>query len=614
MMVGFKIEKILFLGDSNNSSISFSNPVHIVHGASNTGKSLLIEAIDYMLGTEELKQVLPESEKYNEVAMQVILNDEPFTVFRKWPSTTFEVYYGLIDSKNAASFFNNFKCGKATKKVSNISDFYLFSHKNTKISANLFGETGSLTIRLLSRVILSSEEKIISSDSPIIVGDTSENSKNKNVFKFLLTGNDDSTVKTIVRNTDFKSEKKGKVEELGEIVKLLKLDLEFKDESYESLTERAEKLDISIENLLQNIDSSQGRLSDVVAEKNKVSHELMSVSERINSISANLVNFETLKKLYTCDIDRLNSQEEAAFLLGIGHGRQCNFCGKTPDNICNDLRDLSLLADASKAEVNKIQVKYNELEIITNSLDQQLLLLKKRCDDLKLMLKSLDDEVERRAPDLRLEDNSLMTFREERLRIKVDLDLQSRINSINKRLQDAQSLSAPKNYKSEDFYPDSESIENFCHIYSDILNNIKFPGENKVEFDYKNFDVIIDGKPRKLNGKGVRAILHSIFKIALLKHCREKEIYHPGVVILDSPLVTYRDPLTSKYGELEKDEEDLAKTKVSYHFLNYLHQISHIGQFIIVDNIDIPNVLKDVIGIDTFYGKNASEDQRIGLL
>lgn len=78
--------------------------------------------------------------------------------------------------------------------------------------------------------------------------------------------------------------------------------------------------------------------------------------------------------------------------------------------------------------------------------------------------------------------------------------------------------------------------------------------------------------------------------------------------------MTYRDPLKSKHGDLEEDEEKLAETKISYHFLNYLHKISRFGQFIIIENIDIPESLRSVIGIDTFYGKNAGQDQRIGLL
>lgn len=613
MNIGFRIKKISFLGD-DCSNIVFDNPVHIVHGASNSGKSLLIEAIDYMFGAEKLKPVLPESQNYNEVAMQITLNGEEFTVFREWPSLTFEVYKGLTDTKKGAKFYRYFKYGAASNEVENISDFYLKGVRGTRVLSNLYGETSSLTIRLLSRVILSSEEKIIRSDSPIVVGDRTEDTTNKNVFKFLLTGVDDSEIKSIVRKNEFNSERKGQTEVLSEVINSLKSDLIFPEECGDSLYERDKKLDISIDGLLEQISSSQETLSEVVSDKKAVSGELMVLSERINVIQANLINFETLKKLYLSDIERLSSQEEAAFLLGVGHRGHCDFCGKISQRVCDELIGVKNLAQASLAEIEKIKSKNAELEETTHDLEQQLSILIIQSGILKERLRHLDEEAERRAPDLKTEDSSLATLRKEKASVRLDLGVHEKINSFNKRLQEIELAPVPKPYKSKDFYPEEESISDFCNTYSEILSEIHFPGKHKVEFDYKTFDVIIDGVPRHLNGKGVRAILHSVFKVALLMHCRSKGLYHPGIVILDSPLVTYRDPLNSKLGELSSDEKELAKTKISYHFLSFLHKIRDQGQFIIVENIDIPTSLKGSIGIDTFYGENATFGQRKGLL
>ncbi|WP_439148417.1 hypothetical protein [Vibrio sp.] len=149
MNIGLRIGKIIFLGDEHYSNITFDNSVHIVHGASNTGKSLLTEAIDYMFGAEQLKPVLPESGNYNEVAMQITLNGDEFTVFRKWPSLAFEVYHGLVETKKGAKFYSYFKHGTASNDVENISDFYLKGVRGTKVLSNLYGETSSLTIRLI---------------------------------------------------------------------------------------------------------------------------------------------------------------------------------------------------------------------------------------------------------------------------------------------------------------------------------------------------------------------------------------------------------------------------------------------------------------------------------
>lgn len=66
-----------------------------------------------------------------------------------------------------------------------------------------------------------------------------------------------------------------------------------------------------------------------------------------------------------------------------------------------------------------------------------------------------------------------------------------------------------------------------------------------------------------------------------------------------------------KFYYLEEDEE-LAKTKLSYKFLKYLYSIKDLEQFIIIENIDIPTGLNKEISIVTFHGIN-KDGNRIAL-
>src|SRR3546814_18501745 len=97
--------------------------------------------------------------------------------------------------------------------------------------------------------------------------------------------------------------------------------------------------------------------------------------------------------------------------------------------------------------------------------------------------------------------------------------------------------------------------QDFANEVSTVLRAWRFPGECQTFFDIEgDFDLIIDGKRRRNNGKGVRAITHAAFKVAILTFCRSRGLPHPGFLVLDTPLITYRDPIPSRAGALEADE------------------------------------------------------------
>src|SRR5205807_6209814 len=114
-----------------------------------------------------------------------------------------------------------------------------------------------------------------------------------------------------------------------------------------------------------------------------------------------------------------------------------------------------------------------------------------------------------------------------------------------------------------------------------------------VAFDESSYDIRIDGKNRKDNGKGVRAVTHAAFKVALLIFCRERNLPHPGFLILDTPLLTYRDPLSNR-GPLESGEEELRKSALKQYFFEHLATNGAHGQFVVIENIDLPPNLAEL--------------------
>ncbi|QTQ95605.1 hypothetical protein [Pseudomonas aeruginosa] len=145
-----------------------------------------------------------------------------------------------------------------------------------------------------------------------------------------------------------------------------------------------------------------------------------------------------------------------------------------------------------------------------------------------------------------------------------------------------------------------------------VLTAWHFPDAEKVQFDGKTNDITVAGKRRAANGKGVRAILHAAFNVAVLVYCIENGLPHPGFLVLDTPLLTYREPMTSRHGELAADEAVLKATSLAEHFYKHLHSLKSDVQFIVIENSDPPTAVRGMAKIETFTGLEGNG--RFGLL
>ncbi|MGN6308607.1 MAG: hypothetical protein ACTHNN_03515 [Xanthobacteraceae bacterium] len=92
--------------------------------------------------------------------------------------------------------------------------------------------------------------------------------------------------------------------------------------------------------------------------------------------------------------------------------------------------------------------------------------------------------------------------------------------------------------------------------------------------------MVINGKNRTSFGKGLRAITQAAFTVSLLQYCRQYETPHPGFIVLDSPLLSYREP--------EGDGDDLSGTDLNSHFYAFLANLPDDRQVLVIENTDPP--------------------------
>ncbi len=95
----------------------------------------------------------------------------------------------------------------------------------------------------------------------------------------------------------------------------------------------------------------------------------------------------------------------------------------------------------------------------------------------------------------------------------------------------------------------------------------------------------------------MRSMIHASFTLGFAEYCEERDLPHPGVTVLDSPLVTYRQPETAAASVDNKDE--YLSFDVAAAFYRYL-DIEAPAQTVVIENTTPPAQLSDTAVVHHF--------------
>ncbi|KJB97172.1 hypothetical protein N826_27970 [Skermanella aerolata KACC 11604] len=313
------------------------------------------------------------------------------------------------------------------------------------------------------------------------------------------------------------------------------------------------------------------------------------------------------------DITRLEAIEEGGFLMRRFEDKPCPTCGALPghQHKPHPLGAVEQQQVAAQAEIVKIKRDLTELELTLRNLRVELVGMQARSENFAAVAATHNREIDWLRP---MEASTRASYRKVLQRLE-DAD---RIIDISARRLDflarRQAIEAIKvgRQRAEGLSIgiDGPTGHRFAQTVQRVLEAWQYPGLEAVTWEQPLYDFAVNGTPRGHNGKGVKAIFHSAFVVAVLIYCRENKLPHPGFVVLDSPLVTYRKPILYKrYGELDADEAVVAQTGLDLKFYEHLASLSDLGQFFVVENNDPPAAISGRARIETFSGKNGSGRQ-----
>ncbi|MFE4724854.1 AAA family ATPase [Microbacterium sp. NPDC056736] len=526
-----------------DATVQFGPRLTLVRGPSDTGKSFIVDAIDFALGGSSLKEV-PEREGYDNVMLGIRTGaGESFTFVRSVSGGRIGVYEELLAERPTAPPDFTLASKHNPASEDNLSRFLLreVGLDDKRIRKNARNETDSLSFRNLAHLTVVDETQMQSELSPVLTGNYTTRTKEVSVFKLMLEGEDDSSLQPIVSTTERTRTRAAKAEVLESLIAALAGRLS-------DTADRAELLD-QLARLNKAMEEHSTALSAVVRRQTEAARAVseaesgqLALRKRYSEVTALRSRLELLEQQYASDLARLEMISEAGDLLGFFGTGVCPFCGSTlgaehPRSHSED-EDVS---GSILAEIEKTQSLRSDLQATLEDLDIERNAIRGEHSDAKSTLRALEQSLAAIDQELRPNKTTLNELAATKASVEKGLALYEQLDDLRLTLTEVMT-EAEKDVATAAGSIGYSLLDAFSAEMATLLEEWGFPDSSSVRYDRAEQDVIAGGQARAAHGKGVRAILHAAFTLALGQYCIKKDLPHPGFVIIDSPLVTYRPP------------------------------------------------------------------------
>lgn len=591
------LRQLCFTGpDKEPAILTFADGLNVIYGASDTGKSFILEAIDFMLGGQTELRDIPEREGYDRIALAIAPSEgAAFTLFRATAGGQFQMTEGVhlvppqgVEPKVVAS-------KHSAENPNNLSSILLdhIGLGNKRVRVNKRNETNNLSFRNLVPLSLVSEGNIQKQSSPIEGGQATNKTRELSVFKLLLTGVDDSAVVSSATDAAVTQSVNAKLDFLDELLESYRSRLGDEPTPIEELTDQVERLEQTLASNKAALDTTEAAYRALLERRNDLRRRVEGGTERRSEIDELLARFALLDAHYRSDLNRLEGIREAGTLVAALAPAECPLCGAATDHQrlgedCDG--NVDQVVTAATAESAKIEKLRTELAQTVAQLLGEAQSFDRLLPRLREQLAKAESDLQGQSPDLLQLRASYTELIEARATVRAELTLREQIADLLARRQalenDGNAEAAPTNGATD---LSSVTLDRFSQTVENLLKAWHFPEAERVHFDTSTRDLVIAGKRRGSRGKGMRAITHAAFTLGLMDYCRQNTKPHPGFAVLDSPLLAYRPPDADAH---EADDDELRGTDLHARFYDVLSTWTD-RQVIIIENTDPPPAIQD---------------------
>lgn len=606
-----QLRQIVLRGEGvPDASIKFLPGGNIVAGESDTGKSYLLRCLDYIFGADEMKKRIPVAEPYSKLYVQFENKvGGVLTLERHLSGGNLASHTCLIeDIQGAGKPLKPKRKGKSNARDITEVLFQFAGLSEAVLRKNDRGEVQRLTIRQYLPVLLVDEIAIIDERSPVLGKGGFDETPRKRMFAHMLTGKDDAGVIAAEKSEIAQARLTA---QLGLITGLLE-PLEHRIQQGPMADQDSiEKVELAIAELSASHFEITGERAKLQAERTEKTRTLNRAESQVVAADELLARYHLLEDRYNSDLQRLDFVTEGAHFFDGLQEITCPLCEQpmTTGHAHTTQDSVRTIYESARAEASKILGQRGDLALAIKSLESirsaRLSEVISSKDALALTDQRTMDVISPALQQTAVRLEVLVARRIELERLKADEDQAGTLRLMRDEIE---RMFDDKPGKSTWEALPSTALRLLCKEIEAVLTEWEWKGEGRVEFDQKEFDIIVDGQSRQSHGKGVRAVLHTAFTIGLLRFCKINDLPHPGVVVIDSPLTSYKKgkPGGAKDGPIDAGMESA--------FWRSLTAIDPGVQVIIVENKEPPADVANDLTYYWFAGDTGSSTDRKGFI
>jgi len=585
-MKRFYITSITVSGDGvKESKIEFNKGVNIIHGPSDTGKSYVMNCIDFMFASKGAPFSRSDTAGYDTVTMHLENEDGEKVIAKR----------KIVDGKNGdtgsskviiSTTLTNFP--DKEYKVSDYQELllYLFGISERKnIIANATYKQNKLTVREFFYLIFLDEERIFQKDSVFLYPKIGRSILDIMLLLFFINGKEYSELIP----TESTEEKNKKAIQKRGVISYLRSKVKDLTARHKELKEKLDELgDVDIEAKIANIVDEILKIENEIAVATEESHkyltEIYSISAKLQEAQILNGRYKALHSQYSSDIKRLAFIADGDKKIGtISRLSKCPFCN---GDIHNQTNENGSFTEATAIELERVTVQLQDLQEVEDDVASEITLLEIQLQELS----EKREKILKRIEELKPKVNALKSTKESYQEAMVLQQNLFALEFFSKELDDdvaAKELeSEDKNdtfstQKAKNLF-DGNLWKKLSDTFAEIVKACEYPDCQTSHIDIVSMDAIINGKYKKSHGKGYRAFINTTLLFSFMKFLEENGVYATHFLFLDSPILS----LMERKNELADDEKiSLGMKQALFQYL-----INHCGenQIIIAEN-EIPS-------------------------